>query len=157
MSTAIKPGGGGGLGLNGPAIKRRTFFAASLTIYLSKISIYLSQREKRARYGLGKVYRNSLYTKYINGINSILLYKVMHKSEYDNIMLTVKLHNRLHCRESLLKHSSVHSEKKILVVVFHFIANFHINYYSINSIEWRSSLAHIKHEKKFRLIATGVF
>ena len=30
ISTAIKLEGGGGLGLNGPAIKRRTFFAASL-------------------------------------------------------------------------------------------------------------------------------
>ena len=29
---AIKLEGGGGLGLNGPAIKRRTFFAASLSI-----------------------------------------------------------------------------------------------------------------------------
>ena len=28
-SNAIKLRGGGGLGLNGPAIKRRTFFAAS--------------------------------------------------------------------------------------------------------------------------------
>ena len=30
ISTAIKLEGRGGLGLNGPAIKRRTFFAASL-------------------------------------------------------------------------------------------------------------------------------
>ena len=29
VSTVIKLEGGGGLGLNGPAIKRRTFFAAS--------------------------------------------------------------------------------------------------------------------------------
>ena len=31
-SMAIKPEGGGGKGLNGPAIKRRAFFAASLTL-----------------------------------------------------------------------------------------------------------------------------
>ena len=34
-------------------------------ICLSKISIYLSERENRALHGLGKVYRNSLY-KVIN-------------------------------------------------------------------------------------------
>ena len=31
VSTAIKHEGGGGLGLNGPTIKGRTFFAASLS------------------------------------------------------------------------------------------------------------------------------
>ena len=34
VPTAIKLEGGGGLGINGPAIKRRTFFTASLMLYV---------------------------------------------------------------------------------------------------------------------------
>ena len=39
-STAIKLEGGGGLCLNGPAIKRRSFFAASLTSTVQPAEIF---------------------------------------------------------------------------------------------------------------------
>ena len=43
ISTAIKLGGWRGLGLNGPAIKRRTFFAASLR---SKVGVKLERYQR---------------------------------------------------------------------------------------------------------------